>query len=216
MRTTYALVAAAAASVLLVGCAGDRDGTPGATDSPTPSATVTSTVTTTSTATSDPSLPVVTPSPAPSEDQVVVPPNASTDRKTQEASVGSQAVLAAIRTASHTGVDRVVLEFSGAGIPGWDVEYVDQATSQGSGDQVTIEGDSVLRITASGTTYPESGAPSVPKRVPGDGDGIITEVVNDSTFEGTTVVFVGLDSGEKPFDVLALQSPTRIVVDIVR
>lgn len=212
MRTTYALVAAAAASVLLVGCAGDRDGTPDATDSPTPSATVT----TTSTATSDPSVPVVTPSPAPSEDQVVVPPNASTDRKTQEASVGSQAVLTAIRTASHTDVDRVVLEFSGAGIPGWDVEYVDQATSQGSGDQVTIEGDSVLRITASGTTYPESGAASVPKRVPGDGDGIVTEVVNDSTFEGTTVVFVGLDSGEKPFDVLALQSPTRIVVDIVR
>lgn len=217
MRTTYALVAAAAASVLLVGCAGDQDG-PGATDSPTPSTTVTSTVTSTVTTspTADSSAPVSTPPPAPGEDQVAVPPNASTARKTQEPSVGSQAVLTALRTASHTGVDRVVLEFSGDGTPGWDVEYVDEATSQGSGDRVAIEGDSILRITASGTTYPEAGAASVPKRVPGDGDGIVTEVVNDSTFEGTTVVFVGLDSGQKSFDVLALQSPTRIVVDIVR
>lgn len=222
MRTSYALVAAAAASVLLAGCAGARDILPGASDSPSPSATVTSTSTSTSTVTAtasptaDASGPVTTPSPAASEDQVVVPPNANTSRKAMEASVGSEAVLSAIRTASHTGVDRVVLEFTGTGSPGWDVAYVNEATSQGSGNPITIEGESILKVTATGTTYPQSGAPGVPAKVAGDGKGNVTEVVNDSTFEGTTVVYIGLKSGQKPFDVLALQSPTRLAVDIVQ
>lgn len=217
MRTTYALVAAVAASVLLVGCTGDRT-TPEPTASPTSSPTVTSTVTATvdPTVSPDVTAPASTPPPPPGEDQVVVPPNATTAAKTQEPSVGSQVVLSQIRTASHTGVDRVVLEFTGPGVPGWNVEYVDEALSQGSGDRVDVEGRSILAVRATGTTYPESTAPAVPKRVPGDGDGIVTEVVNDSTFEGMSVVFVGLDADERPFDVMVLQSPTRLVVDIVR
>lgn len=146
----------------------------------------------------------------------MVPPSATTTRKTQEPSVGSQVVLTTIRTASHTGVDRVVLEFSGSGAPGWDVEYVTKATSQGSGNDVAVQGSSILSITATGTTYPEPNAPFAAKRVLGDGKGLVTEVINDSTFEGRTVVFVGLSSEKKPFDVHVMQSPTRLVVDIVR
>lgn len=145
-----------------------------------------------------------------------MPPSATTTRKTQEPSVGSQVVLTTIRTASHPGVDRVVLEFSGSGTPGWDVEYVAKATSQGSGNDVAVVGSSILRITATGTTYPEPNAPFAAKRFPGDGKGLVTEVINDSTFEGRTVVFVGLSSEKKPFDVQVMQSPTRLVVDIVR
>ncbi|SDB95814.1 hypothetical protein GA0111570_111117 [Raineyella antarctica] len=180
----------------------------------TSSAAPTSTLPTTST--TDSTQPVATPSPPRSEDQVVIPPNASTTRKALEPAVGSQLVLTQIRTASHPGVDRVVLEFSGTGSPGWDVSYVDKATSQGSGNTVAVSGKSILAIRATGTTYPAPGSPTAPKRVPGDGKGVVTEVVNDSTFEGTTAVFVGLSSGQKPFDVQAMQSPTRLVVDIVR
>lgn len=211
------MVAAIAASVLLVGCTGDG-AEPEPSASPTGAVTVTPTpAPTTSAATSpDSSVPASTPPPPTTEDQVVVPPNATTERKTQEPAVGSQVVLTTMRTASHTGVDRVVLEFSGTGVPGWNVEYVDEAVSQGSGEPVDVEGRSVLAVRATGTAYPEPGAPAVPQRIPGDGDGIVTEVVNDSTFEGMTVVFVGLDAEERPFDVMVMQSPTRLVVDIVR
>ena len=214
MRNTFAVAAAIAASVLLVGCSPDRGATPGSSDSPTPAVSATSVPT--AAASPDPSVGVVTPSPAPLEDEVVVPPSATTTRKAQEPSVGSQVVLTTIRTASHPGVDRVVLEFSGSGTPGWDVEYVAKATSQGSGNDVEVVGSSILRITATGTTYPEPNAPFAAKRFLGDGKGLVTEVINDSTFEGRTVVFVGLSSEKKPFDVQVMQSPTRLVVDIVR
>lgn len=213
MRNTFAVAAAIAASVLLVGCSPDRGATPGSSDSPTPAVSATSVPTT---ASPDTTAGVVTPSPAAPESEVVVPPSATTTRKAQEPSVGSQVVLTTIRTASHPGVDRVVLEFSGSGTPGWDVEYVAKATSQGSGNDVEVVGSSILRITATGTTYPEPNAPFAAKRFPGDGQGLVTEVINDSTFEGRTVVFVGLSSEKKPFDVQVMQSPTRLVVDIVR
>lgn len=211
MKTTYAIVAALAAGVLLVGCS-SKGTTPGASGSPTPS----STATVSTTPAVDSTLPAVTPSPARSEDQVVIPPSASTARNTQAPAQGSRLVLTAIRTATHTGVDRVVLEFSGTGAPGWTVEYVDKAIGQGSGQQVAVKGTSILQVQATGTTYPQAGsAVAVPQRTPGDGKGLVAEVVNGGTFEGTTQAFIGLDTTKKPFAVQVLQSPTRLVVDIV-
>lgn len=197
----------AALGLLVTGCAGGRGPSTGGTSSP--SASVTAEV---------PSGSILTPSPAPAEDQVTVPKDASTARNVQSPAAGSQLVLTAVRTASHPGVDRVVFEFAGSGAPGWTVEYVDRAIAQGSGQPITVAGQSVLRVSMTGTTYPDpSPAPTpVPQRVPGDGAGIVTEVVQNGTFEGDTVSFVGLSGGQRPFAVHTVQSPTRVVVDIVR
>ena len=49
---------------------------------------------------------------------------------------------------------RRVLEVGGEGRPGWDVRYVDEASSQGSGDPVEVAGGAVLQLTMTGAGYP--------------------------------------------------------------
>jgi len=140
---------------------------------------------------------------------------ADTGADTAEASGDSAVTVSHIRIGGHDGFDRVVLEVAGTGTPGWDVRYVDAATSQGSGEPVPVDGDAVLQVTVTGAGYPyatgveEFAGPALT----GAGTSSITEVVYDATFEGTAVAFVGT-AAEVPFRVYALSNPTRIVVEV--
>jgi hypothetical protein len=109
-----------------------------------------------------------------------------------------------------------VFEVGGTGTPGWDVRYVDVASSQGSGDAVDVAGDAVLQVSLTGAGYPydtgveefsSSGAVSA-----SDTD-VVTEVVFDATYEGTTTAFVGT-TRKAPFRVYLLESPARVVVEV--
>jgi hypothetical protein len=120
-----------------------------------------------------------------------------------------------IRTGEHDGFDRVVFEADGEGLPGWDVRYVDDPSSQGSGEAVEVSGDAVLQVTVTGVGYPfdtgvDEFAADGPVAGPG---GAVTEVVFDATFEGTSVAFIGT-TGENPFRVYLLENPARVVVEV--
>jgi hypothetical protein len=150
-----------------------------------------------------------------SSDAPPFPPNTEPD--TGEPSAESFVTVTEIRIGRHDGSDRVVLEVEGTGTPGWDVRYVPQAIGQGSGAPIAVEGQAVLQVSNRGVGYPtETGIEeydgSAP--LPGAGTEVVTEVVWDSTFEGTSVAFVG--SRERtPFRVYLLQNPTRLVLDVV-
>jgi hypothetical protein len=121
-----------------------------------------------------------------------------------------------LRIGRHDGFDRVVFETGGTGTPGWDVRYVDQATSQGSGDPVDVAGDAVLQVSITGAGYPfETGAEeySGPSPLAVAGTEVVREVVFDATYEGTTVAFVGT-TAQTPFRVYALENPGRVVVEV--
>ncbi|MCF6509662.1 hypothetical protein E9549_20020 [Blastococcus sp. MG754426] len=142
---------------------------------------------------------------------------ADTRPDTGEPSAGSAVTVTDVRTARHDGFDRVVFEVDGTGSPGWDVRYVDEATSQGSGAVVPVEGDAVLQVTITGVGLPtdtgiEEYDGSDP--LPGTGTEVVTEVVWDTTFEGTSVAFVGTTS-QVPFRAYLLEDPARVVVDLV-
>ena len=141
---------------------------------------------------------------------------ADTEPDTGEASTDSFVTVTGIKTGLHDGYDRVVFDVEGTGTPGWDVRYVAEATSQGSGDTVDVEGAAILQVTISGVGYPtdtgiEEYDGSAP--LPGQGDEAVTEVVWDSTFEGTSVAFVGA-AEQTPFRVYLLENPTRVVLDV--
>lgn len=124
-------------------------------------------------------------------------------------------VLTDVRVAQHESFDRIVLEFSGTGPPGWSVNYVNEAVLDGTGDSVTLDGDSVLDIYASHTTWPASDYYGGPRHVaPLDG-GDVTDVYVGGTFEGYTQVLAGIDGARVPFRVFALTDPSRLVVDVV-
>ncbi len=127
---------------------------------------------------------------------------------------GEVIVLTDVRVAEREGFDRIVLEFSGTGTPGWAVKYVDEAALEGSGDIVTLGGDATLDISASNTTWPASDYYSGPKRLKAEG-GDTPEVYVAGTFEGYTQVLAGIDGPRAPFRVYVLTEPSRLVIDVV-
>lgn len=135
---------------------------------------------------------------------------------TAEASANANVTVSDIRVGAHDGFDRVVFEVGGDGTPGWDVQYVDEATSQGMGDAVEVAGDAVLQVTLTGAGYPydtgvEEYSAAAPLSAPNTA--VVTEVVFDATYEGTTVAFVGTRA-RAPFRVYLLEGPARVVVEV--
>lgn len=125
-------------------------------------------------------------------------------------------VLTDVRTGRHEGFDRIVLEFSGSGEPGWQVGWVDRAVADGSGEAVPLDGDAVLAVVARGTTYPAEGAEQYdgPRTLDVEGGAGVRQVAVVGTFEGDTQVFAGVDGGQRPVRVLKLADPARLVVDV--
>jgi hypothetical protein len=142
------------------------------------------------------------------------PANAEPD--TADPSSDSLVTVTDIRVGRHDGFDRVVFEVDGTGTPGWDVRYVDEATSQGSGEPVDVDGEAILQVTLTGVGYPDdTGVDEYagPHRLSIPETETVTEVVLDSTFEGQTVAFVGTSS-QAPFRVYLLEGPTRVVLEV--
>jgi hypothetical protein len=207
-RVATALSALTLAAASLAGCGGgDDDSGAGATSSPPSS----------SAATTSGAAGTSTPATA-GDDSTDAPPfPANTEPDTGQASADSFVTVTEIRTGLHDGYDRVVFEVDGTGTPGWDVRYVDAAAGQGSGMAIPVEGGAILQVTITGVGLPtETGIEeydgSAP--LPGAGTEVVTEVVWDTTFEGTSVAFVGL-SEELPFRVYLLEDPARVVLDVV-
>ena len=140
---------------------------------------------------------------------------ADAEADTGEASADASVTVSDVRIGRHDGFDRVVLELGGQGTPGWDVRYVDAASSQGRGDAVELAGDAVLQVTVSGAGYPyDTGVEEFPRgSVSGQDTETVTEVVFDATYEGTSVAFVGTQT-RAPFRVYLLEAPTRLVVEV--
>lgn len=159
-----------------------------------------------------------TPSPPPTPDTATAdaaPFPGSTEQQLSEGSGGSDLVLVDVRVREAAGFDRVVLEFSGRGTPGWAVSYVDVAMLERSGEHVALGGDAVLDIYASGTTWPAPDYYTGPRRVTAPSGGAVDEVYVAGTSEGTTQVLAGIKDGAAPFRVFALAAPARLVVDVV-
>jgi hypothetical protein len=147
-------------------------------------------------------------------DAPAFPADAAPDRS--DPSSDAAVTVRDIRVGRQDGFDRVVFEVGGTGTPGWDVRYVESASSQGSGEAVDVAGDAVLQVSLTGAGYPyATGVPEYSARGPltaADTE-VVTEVVFDATFEGTTMAFVGTKT-QAPFRVYLLQNPTRVVVEV--
>nr|WP_216645897.1 hypothetical protein [Isoptericola halotolerans] len=134
---------------------------------------------------------------------------------TGEPSDDAMLTVTDVRVGAHDDFDRVVLDLEGTGAPGWRVEYVDEALEPGRGDPVDVDGEAVLQVDVTGTAMPmDSGVEEYGgDPVPGPGESV-EQVVYRFVFEGTTTAFVGVDGEPRPFRVLTLSDPTRLVIDV--
>ena len=143
---------------------------------------------------------------------------ASTEATSAPDTTKTTALLTAVRAAAHPGYDRVVFEFSNP-TPGYDVRYVDEPlTEDGSGKAVPVAGSAALRVrmvSALDADLTEESAPLTytgPTRFTPD-TAAVAELVRVGGFESVLTWAIGVD-GKRPFRVLRLQDPPRIVVDI--
>ncbi|MCF6744853.1 hypothetical protein E9529_11290 [Blastococcus sp. KM273128] len=127
--------------------------------------------------------------------------------------------LTDVRLADHGDFDRVVFELAGEGEAGWRVGYTGDPRAQGSGDPVEVPGEAVLAITLTNIALPGDAPEGVQPwegagRLTADDPAVLDAVVADTLFEGRYAFFAGLDA-RRPFAVAALDSPQRIVVDLL-
>lgn len=124
-------------------------------------------------------------------------------------------VLRAVRSAKQAGFDRLVFEFDTAGLPAWNVEYVDKPVLDcGSGEPVKVAGDAWLQVRFSGAhAHTEKGKPtSGPRRRP-LAQTIARELVRICDFEGEVTWVIGV-SRPNPYTPRIMSAPSRLVIDI--
>lgn len=156
--------------------------------------------------------------PLPDEDPppAAAPFPADREPDTAQASTNARLSPVDLRLGVHDGYDRVVVDLTGPGTPGWRAEYVDDPTQVAAGEPVYLLGDAYLMVLVGGVVYPtEEGAQPFegPRTIKPSAAGVIKEVRYGSEFEGQVEIWIGLTS-EEPFRVFLLEDPTRVVIDV--
>ena len=132
---------------------------------------------------------------------------------------GNDLGLVGVRTSRHPGYDRVVFDLGGTGTPGWRVGYTSHPTADGSGEPVTLKGTVFLRVILRGLGLPyDTGIQPFgddTTRLPGTGTRAVAEIAPGGVFEGDQQAFIGLTGTKRPFRVVALTNPARVVVDVI-
>ena len=121
----------------------------------------------------------------------------------------------AVRIGNHPGSDRVVFEFYDAGLPEWEVKYVDQPLLDcGSGESVCVGGDAWLQITFRGAqAHSEAGEESGGPRRQVINQKMLHELVRTCDFEGEVTWVAGVFR-PNGYTAQVLAEPSRLVIDV--
>ncbi|AWB81729.1 hypothetical protein C3B44_04575 [Corynebacterium yudongzhengii] len=124
--------------------------------------------------------------------------------------------IADVRAGDHEGFDRVVIELSGNGTPGYFAGYTDAPRQHTSGYPVDMAGDSFFEIGVQGFAPPtESGVETWDAGViPDAGNhGIIADIYHGGIFEAQGQFLIGVKGEPRPYAVTILENPARVVID---
>lgn len=124
------------------------------------------------------------------------------------------AIVQEVRTARHDDFERIVFEFSGSGIPGFHIEYVDEPVREcGSGNPVYLPGDGWLMIKFLSARMHKNGSSTVPERDFKPDHPILLRLTTVCDFENYVTWIASVATPNK-FQVLTLENPPRLIVDI--
>jgi len=124
------------------------------------------------------------------------------------------AKLAAVRTGTHEGFDRVVFEFDER-VPGYHIEYIDQPVRKcGSGKVTPLAGDGWLEVRMyPAKAHTEEGQPTVSNRERMPKLPVLSELELTCDFEAVVTWVFGVESPNR-YQVRELSNPPRLVVDL--
>ncbi|HYH94649.1 AMIN-like domain-containing (lipo)protein [Hyalangium sp.] len=122
--------------------------------------------------------------------------------------------LRSVRAARNEGFDRVVFEFDGTQVPGYQLEYVDKPIIKcGSGDPTEVAGQSWLQVSLTPAQAHEGPQVTVTERERKPGLPVIQELELTCDFEGEVTWVLG-NAHPNKYRVMELHEPTRLVVDV--
>ncbi|HEY6060486.1 MAG TPA: hypothetical protein VIV10_07875 [Gemmatimonadales bacterium] len=135
-------------------------------------------------------------------------------RRSTSAPAGA-AVLQAVHAGREPGFDRVVFEFSGPGLPGYQVQYATEPIRAcGSGAPVSLDGaDHLLVRFESAQAHDSMGHVTAADRALAPRLPEVLELKLVCDFEGQVAWAIGL-AARRPFRVLEDSQPPRVIVDV--
>jgi hypothetical protein len=127
---------------------------------------------------------------------------------------GVSGTVTGVRAARNVGFDRVTLQFDGARVPTYHVEYTTRPVHQcGSGEPVPVDGAGTLLVRVSSRAHDDAGKATVVARDQKPGLPIIRQVSVVCDFEGMVELAVGVSAANR-YRVVELASPARLAVDV--
>ncbi|MGM0433838.1 MAG: AMIN-like domain-containing (lipo)protein [Pseudomonadota bacterium] len=122
--------------------------------------------------------------------------------------------LVAVRTTTHDGFDRVVLEFDER-VPGYHTEYIDQPIRKcGSGKVTQMAGDGWLELRMyPANAHTSEGQPTIAERERMLDLPVLSELELTCDFEAVVTWVLGVESPNR-YRVRELSGPPRLVIDI--
>jgi hypothetical protein len=146
-----------------------------------------------------------------------LPPAGWTTEPSMVRGGGMPSLLVAVRAARNDEFDRVVFQFEGAQLPGYDVQYLaDPARQCGSGQRAPVAGRArlLVRLTPAQMHRDDGRGSLVPHSIRTELDAV-TELRSTCDFEGQVAWVLGIDN-LRPYRVISLHNPARLVVDVRR
>lgn len=139
------------------------------------------------------------------------------DTTVQRTARAGQATLVDVGTGAHAGFDRFVLQFRSGRLPGFTVEYASGPVHEcGSGRPVEMDSEAVLTIVLrSAAAHDDGGNSTVASRALEPGLPVLASARLTCDFEGEVAWALGA-TARRPFRVLTLDGPPRLVVDLER
>jgi hypothetical protein len=217
------------AGCLVVGCKEQAAPPP---EAPTPSATPSPSPAKASTppaAVDAPPPPPAADAPATAADVPTPPPAAAQgtvapeDPKNREWTAGrvklpraglKPVTLRSVRAARNEGFDRVVFEFDGPQVPGYQLEYVDKPVIKcGSGEPTELAGHAWLQVSLTPAQAHEGAQATVAERERKPALPVLQELELTCDFEGEVTWVLG-NAHPNKYRVMELREPTRLVVDV--
>jgi hypothetical protein len=131
------------------------------------------------------------------------------------------AVLRNVRSAAQNGFDRIVFEFEGTQVPGYSVQYQDEAIACGSGEDLTefigngSEPPAMLVVDLRPAASHDDNGQQTAARDLNVKLATITRAFRICDFEAV-VDYAVATTAKKPFKVTTLQDPPRLVIDIAQ
>ena len=122
-----------------------------------------------------------------------------------------------LRAGTHRCYDRIVIDLGPGQQPGYQVRYVAEVHSQGSGNLIPLRGRAQLLVQVDANARPSFPASSR-ELANVSGFSVLRQVAGAGSFEGVTDIGVGV-KGKRPFRVRLLSGPgqdSRLVIDVAR